>query len=49
MQTYSVFPNLRTSDVVVQAYNSVLTAEALLEYADATVVLDNTSLDRLSE
>lgn len=47
LQTYSVFPNLLISDVVVQAYNSVLTINHLAEFADSTVVLDNTSLDRI--
>jgi len=48
--TYSVFPNHgnQISDVVVQPYNSVLTMKRLALNADATVVLDNTALDRLA-
>jgi tubulin gamma len=49
MQTYSVFPLLtETSDVVVQPYNSVLTLKRLVNNADCTVVLDNTSLNRIA-
>lgn len=48
LQTYSVFPNQeKGSDVVVQPYNSILTLERLISCADATVVLDNTALDRV--
>ena len=46
-QTYSVFPNAVTSDVVVGPYNSALTIKRLIEYADASVVLDNTAIDRI--
>lgn len=35
--------------MVVQPYNSVLTLKRLTEHADSTVVLDNTSLDRIVE
>ena len=49
-QTYSVFPNTdQTSDVVVQPYNSILTLKRLCLNADATVVLDNTALNKISE
>lgn len=48
-QTYSVFPMMdeKTSDVVVQPYNSVLTLRRLTENADCVVVLDNTALNRI--
>mmetsp|Transcript_18349 Transcript_18349/g.26300 ORF Transcript_18349/g.26300 Transcript_18349/m.26300 type:complete len:515 (+) Transcript_18349:902-2446(+) len=50
VQTYSVFPNWdhSQSDVVVQPYNSVLTLKRLTLNADAVVVLDNTSLNRIA-
>lgn len=44
--TASVFPsNARTSDVVVQPYNTILTLQRLIEYSDATFVFDNDSLN----
>lgn len=50
IQTYSVFPNHdQTSDVVVQPYNSLLTLKRLSLNADCTIVLDNTSLNRIAE
>lgn len=50
VQSYSVFPNQdQTSDVVVQPYNSLLTLKRLCLNADCTIVLDNTSLNRISE
>ena len=50
IQTYSVFPNQdQTSDVVVQPYNSLLTLKRLALNADCTIVLDNTSLNRIAE
>ncbi len=48
IQTYSVFPN-QTSDVVVQPYNSTLTLKRLVQNVDCTIVLDNTSLNRIVE
>ena len=49
IQTYSVFPNQeRTSDVVVQPYNSMLTLKRLTLNADCVVVLDNTALNRIA-
>jgi tubulin gamma len=49
IQTYSVFPNWDNSpDVVVQPYNSLLTLKRLTLNADAVVVLDNTSLNRIA-
>lgn len=50
IQTYSVFPNQdQTSDVVVQPYNSLLALKRLCLNADCTIVLDNTSLNRITE
>lgn len=43
-QAYSVFPN--SSDVVVQPYNSILTLQRLIVYADTILVLDNSALFR---
>ncbi|CAG9320776.1 unnamed protein product [Blepharisma stoltei] len=49
IQTYSVFPNqLRTSDVVVQPYNSLLTLKRLTLNADCVVVLDNAALNHIA-
>lgn len=45
IQTYSVFHN---SDVVVSAYNSVLTLKRLSQHSDAVVVLDNDALERIA-
>ena len=50
IQTYSIFPHQdATNDVVVQPYNSLLTLKRLCLNADCTVVLDNTSLNRIAE
>lgn len=50
IQTYSVFPNHdQVSDVVVQPYNSLLTLKRLSLNADATIVLDNSSLNKIAE
>lgn len=48
LQTYSVFPNSSTPDVVVQPYNSLLSLKRLTNCADSTVVLDNEALSRIS-
>lgn len=48
LQTYSVFPNLSSPDVVVQFYNSILTLKRLITNVDAVVVLDNTALDKIA-
>ena len=48
IQTYSVFPGMKeSSDVVTQPYNSILALSRLTEFADCTVVLDNTSLNSI--
>lgn len=46
--TYSVFPDYKTADVVVQPYNSILTLRRLVEHADAVVVLDNQALSSIA-
>lgn len=38
----------RSSDVVVQPYNSLLTLRRLTSCADCVVVLDNTALNRIA-
>jgi tubulin gamma len=48
IQTYSVFPNLTTSDVIPQPFNSVLTLKRLVLNADCVVVFDNTALDSIA-
>lgn len=48
IQTYSVFQSESDSgDVVVYPYNSILTLKRLVLNADAVVVLDNMSLNRI--
>lgn len=46
IQTYSVFP--KSSEVVVQPYNSILTLKRLTMNADCVVVLDNAALNRIA-
>ena len=48
IQTYSVFPNIRSSDVVQQPYNSIFALQWLAEHADSVVVLDNTALSQIA-
>lgn len=49
VSTFSVFPsNDKTSDVVVQPYNTMLTLRRLIDFGDATFVFDNDSLNKLS-
>ncbi|KAJ5901910.1 hypothetical protein N7495_002438 [Penicillium taxi] len=47
IQTYSVFPDTQSVDVVVNPYNSVLTMRRLTQDADSVVVLDNGALSRI--
>lgn len=48
ISTFLIFPlNEKTSDVVVQPYNTVLTLQRLIDYSDATFVFDNDSLNVL--
>ena len=48
IQTYSVFPNQKEADVVVQPYNSLLTMKRLVLNADCVVVFDNTALNSIA-
>lgn len=48
ISTFLIFPsNEKTSDVVVQPYNTVLTLKRLIDFSDATFVFDNDSLNSL--
>lgn len=48
INTFLVFPsNEKTSDVVVQPYNTMLTMKRLIEYSDCTFVFDNDSLNTI--
>ncbi|PLB35041.1 gamma-tubulin mipA [Aspergillus candidus] len=47
IQTYSVFPDAQSADVVVNPYNSILTMRRLTQNADSVVVLDNGALSRI--
>lgn len=48
ISTFLVFPSSdKTSDVVVQPYNTMLTLKRLIDYSDATFVFDNDSLSSL--
>ena len=48
IKTYSVFPQVDTSDVVVQPYNCMLTLKRLIQNVDSVVVLDNTALNKIA-
>jgi tubulin gamma len=48
IQTYSVFPNAESGDVVVAPYNSLLSLKRLANHADSVVVLDNAALARIA-
>lgn len=46
INTFLIFPaNDKTSDVVVQPYNTMLTLKRLIDFSDATFVFDNDSLN----
>lgn len=45
IQSYSVFPNQESEDIVVTPYNSILTLKRLILNTDCVVVLDNTALN----
>lgn len=48
INTSSIFPsNEKTSDVVVQPYNTVLTLKRLIEYSDSSLVFDNDCLNTI--
>jgi len=42
--TFSVFPSPRVSDTVVEPYNTTLSVNQLLEWADQVMVIDNEAL-----
>ncbi len=48
IQTYSVFPNLPDSDIVVTPYNSLLTLKRLILNSDCVIVLDNPALNNIA-
>ena len=48
LQTYSVFPDTHSGDVVVTPYNSMLAMRRLTENTDSVVVLDNGALSRIA-
>lgn len=48
IQTYSVFPDMSNSHVVVHPYNSLLSMRRLTQNADSVVVLDNGALSRIA-
>jgi len=48
IQTYSVFPNLPDSDIVVTPYNSILTLKRLILNSDCVIVLDNPALNNIA-
>lgn len=48
LNTILIFPsNEKTSDVVVQPYNTLLTLRRLIDYSDATFAFDNDSLNTI--
>jgi tubulin beta len=44
VMTFSVFPSPRVSDTVVEPYNTTLSVNQLLEFADQVMVIDNEAL-----
>ena len=48
IQTYSVFPDQETSDIVVSPYNSLLTLKRLILNCDSVIVLDNIALNNIA-
>jgi tubulin gamma len=49
IQTYSVFPDAESGDVVVQPYNSLLSMKRLTNHADSVIVLDNAALGKICQ
>ncbi|SCZ96452.1 BZ3500_MvSof-1268-A1-R1_Chr8-2g10202 [Microbotryum saponariae] len=49
IQTYSVFPDADSGDVVVQPYNSLLSMKRLTNHADSVIVLDNAALSKICQ
>jgi len=41
---YAVLPSTKTSDAVVEPYNSVLALQYLINFSDVTICLDNQAL-----
>lgn len=48
IQTYSIFPDTLSPDIVVQPYNSLLSMRRLTQNADSVVVLDNGALSKIA-
>jgi tubulin gamma len=48
IQTYSVFPSVGNSDIVVTPYNSMLTLKRLVLNADCVIVVDNEALNNIA-
>ena len=44
IQTFSVYPSPKVSDVVVEPYNATFTTHSLIENADLVNVIDNEAL-----
>jgi tubulin beta len=44
METFSVFPSLKVSDIVVETYNATLSVHQLVENSDEVMVIDNEAL-----
>lgn len=47
VQTYSVFPDNKSSDVVTNPYNSILTLKRLIQNVDSTIVFQNSSINKI--
>lgn len=47
--TFSIFPNPKISETVVEPYNTILTLSNLIKYASASIVLDNEALFDIAE
>ncbi|CAH8466925.1 unnamed protein product [Heterobilharzia americana] len=47
VNTFSIFPSPKVSDVVVEPYNAIFTIDVLLQLSDETVVLDNEALHNI--
>ncbi len=47
--TFSIFPNPKISETVVEPYNTILTLSNLIKYASASIVLDNEALFEIAK
>ncbi len=47
LNSYSVFPSLSTSSIVVEPYNTVLAMNHLIEDCDLSIVLDNEAMYKI--